>query len=191
MIGRLLFAIVGLLSVAPETLAFAPPSSPVSRASTIGSSTARFAKAKAARPPTFNKEAQLWEPSPDTEEEAWDAFGSFLRGGPPPFLVRVFSPQDYEQAVFKYMAGEKCSRAEAQGNMDSYFANAADWAYQKSEEKRGMPKVDYTLLKPQQAVLVLSWAFFVTPFLVRCAFLIATTETGWGITLDQIMDFSS
>ena len=87
------------------------------------------------------------------------------------------------------MAQTKCSRAEAQGNMDAFFNNAADWAYQKSEEARGRPKVDYTELKPKQAVLVVTWALFVTPFLGRCAYLIATTDAGWGITLEDILNF--
>lgn len=75
------------------------------------------------------------------------------------------------------------------GNMDAYFNNAADWAYQKSEEARGRPVVDYTTLKPQQAVLVVSWALFVTPFLGRCAYLIAFTDAGWGVSLDDILKF--
>lgn len=141
------------------------------------------------KPPTFNKQTSLWEPSIETEDSPYGPWGSFLRGGPSPFLVRVLQPNEYDQAVFKYMAQTKCSRAEAQGNMDAFFNNAADWAYQKSEEARGRPKVDYTELKPKQAVLVITWALFVTPFLGRCAYLIATTEAGWGITLDDILSF--
>lgn len=141
------------------------------------------------KPPTFNKQTSLWEPSIETEDSPYGPWGSFLRGGPSPFLVRVLSPNEYDQAVFKYMAQTKCSRAEAQGNMDAFFNNAADWAYQKSEEARGRPKVDYTELKPKQAILVITWALFVTPFLGRCAYLIATTDAGWGITLDDILNF--
>jgi hypothetical protein len=96
------------------------------------------------KPPTFNKQTSLWEPSPETEDTPYGPWGSFLRGGPNPFLVRVLQPEQYEQAVYKYMAQTKCSRAEAQGNMDAFFNNAADWAYQKSEEARGSPMVDYT-----------------------------------------------
>lgn len=80
------------------------------------------------KPPTFNKQTSLWEPSPETEDAPYGPFGSFLRGGPSPFLVRVLQPSEYEQAVFKYMAQTSCSRAEAQGNMDAFFNNAADWA---------------------------------------------------------------
>ena len=142
-----------------------------------------------ARPPTFNKSTSLWEPSSETEPPPYGPFGSFLRGGPAPFVVRVLKPDEYDQAVFKYMAQTSCSRAEAQGNMDAFFNNAADWAYNKSEEARGRPMVDYTELRPQQAVLVVSWALFVTPFLGRCGYLIAAGDKGWAITLDDIFTF--
>ena len=62
-------------------------------------------------------------------------------------------------------------------------------SYQKSEEARGRPKVDYTQLKLKDAILVITWAVFVTPFLGRCAYLIAATDAGWGITVDDIFNF--
>jgi hypothetical protein len=141
------------------------------------------------KPPTFNTQTSLWEPSSETESPPYGPFGSFLRGGPTPFLIRTFQPTEYDQAVYKYMAQTKCSRAEAQGNMDAYFNNGADWAYQKSEEARGAPKVDYTQLKPKEAVLVITWALFVTPFLIRCGYVIAVGDKGWGITLDDVFNF--
>jgi len=141
------------------------------------------------KPPTFNKETQLWEPSAETEPQPYGPFGSFLRGGPTPGIIRIVSPDDYDQAVYKYMSQTSCSRAEAQGNMDAFFNNGADWAYQKSEEARGRPMIDYTVLKPKQAVLVITWALFVTPFIGRCAYLIAFSEKGWSIGLDDIMNF--
>ena len=141
------------------------------------------------KPPTFNKVLSLWEPSSQTEPSPYGPFGSFLRGGPSPFVIRILNPTDYDQAVYKYMSSTGCSRLEAQGNMDAYFNNAADWAYQKSEESRGRPGVDYTELKPQQALLVVSWAVFVTPFLGRCVYLIAAGGKGWAITLDDIFSF--
>lgn len=141
------------------------------------------------KPPTFNKSLSVWEPSSQTEPSPYGPFGSFLRGGPSPYIIRVLNPIDYDQAVYKYMSSTKCSRLEAQGNMDAYFNNAADWAYQKSEESRGRPVVDYTQLKPQQALLVGSWAVFVTPVLGRCVYLIAAGGKGWAITLDDIFSF--
>eukprot|EP00571_Detonula_confervacea_P014673 CAMPEP_0172297196 /NCGR_PEP_ID=MMETSP1058-20130122/309_1 /TAXON_ID=83371 /ORGANISM="Detonula confervacea, Strain CCMP 353" /LENGTH=204 /DNA_ID=CAMNT_0013006315 /DNA_START=28 /DNA_END=642 /DNA_ORIENTATION=- len=142
-----------------------------------------------AKPPTYNKATSLWEPSPQTEAPPYGPWGSFLRGGPTPGVIRLLKPDDYDQAVFKYMAQTSCSRGEAQGNMDAFFNNGADWAYQKSEEARGRPQVDYTTLKPKQAVLVVTWALIVTPFLGRCAFVIATGPHGWGITLEDVFDF--
>ena len=44
----------------------------------------------------------------------------------------------------KYMLSAKVDRATAVGNTDAKLNNAADWAYQKMEEKRGKPVVDYT-----------------------------------------------
>ena len=88
------------------------------------------------KPPTFNKQTSLWEPSAETEPQPYGPWGSFLRGGPAPFLVRTLNANDYDQAVFKYMAQTSCSRIEAQVNMDAFFNNGADWAYQKSEEAR-------------------------------------------------------
>ena len=49
--------------------------------------------------------------------------------------------------------------------------------------------VDYTQLKPKQAVLVITWALFVTPFLGRCGYLIAYGDKGWAITLDDVFNF--
>jgi hypothetical protein len=103
----------------------------------------RFDPSYSKKPTIFNKSTSLWEPSNETEPEPYGPFGSFLRGGPSPFLVRVLQPSQYDQAVFKYMAQTSCSRAKAQGNMDAYFNNAADWAYQKQEEANGRPVIDY------------------------------------------------
>ena len=52
--------------------------------------------------PTFNKQTSLWEPSPKTEDPPYGPWGSLLRGGPSPFLVRILQPNEYDQAVFKY-----------------------------------------------------------------------------------------
>ena len=47
--------------------------------------------------------------------------GSLLRQGPVPFVIRIAQSDTYDAAVEKYMAKEKCSRLEAQANMDAYF----------------------------------------------------------------------
>lgn len=163
---------------------------PISTYSTVGRLRMHLsATTYKAKPPKFNKQTARWEPSAETEAEVYGPWGSFLRGGPAPFVQRVFNQHDYDQAVFKYMAKTSCSRAEAQGNMDAYYNNAADWSYKKSEEARGRPTVDYTELKPQQAMLVIGWASLVTPFLGRCAYLIAFGAHGWGLTLDDVFAF--
>ena len=184
----LLFITSTLLS---STNAFAPTQrrSPISTSALNAVKPLRFDPSYNKKPPVYNKSTSSWEPSAETENEAYGPFGSFLRGGPSPFLVRVIQPSQYDQAVFKYMAQTSCSRAEAQGNMDAYFNNAADWAYQKQEEANGRPVVDYTELKPGQAVLVITWALFITPFLGRCGYLIAVGDKGWGIGLNDIFDF--
>ncbi|KAL7514333.1 hypothetical protein ACHAXN_011589 [Cyclotella atomus] len=183
----LLFLIGALL---PPSTAFAPHQrTAIARTSLSAQPTPRrFDPSYKKKPPVFNKSTSLWEPSDETEPEPYGPFGSFLRGGPSPFLVRVFQPSQYDQAVFKYMAQTSCSRAEAQGNMDAYFNNAADWTYQKMQEANGRPVIDYTQLKLKDAILVITWALFVTPFLGRCGYLIAFGDKGWGIGLSDVFN---
>ncbi|KAL3926036.1 MAG: hypothetical protein SGARI_005744 [Bacillariaceae sp.] len=102
--------------------------------------------------PTFNKETQKWEKAAqDDGENPYDNVGALLRHGPAPFLARTFNADTYEQGVLKYMAVAKVDRSEAVGNMDAQLNNGADWAYQKMEESKGKPKVDYTRLDKKQA----------------------------------------
>ena len=114
--------------------------------------------------PTFNKATQKWEKAAsDDGEYPYDAWGALLRHGPAPFISRLVSPADYEQQVLKYMAVAKVSRAEATGNMDAKLNNAADWAYQKMEESRGRPKVDFTYLDRKKAALTITWSIIIIP----------------------------
>ena len=76
--------------------------------------------------PTFNKKTQRWEAGKDAEE-GYDVIGTLLRNGPVPTFTRLTNPDDYEQAVFKFQAKEKCDINTAQGNMDAYFENPNDW----------------------------------------------------------------
>ena len=55
------------------------------------------------------------------ESNGYGPVGSLLRQGPVPFLIRVINPSTYDAAVEKYMKIEKCSKLEAQANMDAYF----------------------------------------------------------------------
>ncbi|KAL3923523.1 MAG: hypothetical protein SGILL_001613 [Bacillariaceae sp.] len=118
--------------------------------------------------PTFDKATETWVPSPnDDGEYPYDNLGALLRHGPGPYIKRSTDPKGYEQIVLKYMAGTGCSRAEATGNMDAKLNNAADWAYQKMEEKKTGKKVDYTVLKKKQAALTTIWALGITPLVLN------------------------
>jgi hypothetical protein len=66
--------------------------------------------------PKFNKTTQRWEKTA-TAETGYPLYETLLRNGPVPFLTRLTNNDDYEQAVLKFQAAEKCSVNEAQGNM--------------------------------------------------------------------------
>jgi len=86
---------------------------------------------------------------------------TFFLQGPKPALTRLFQPDDYEQAVLKFMAGEQCDRVTAQGNMDFYLRSPQDWQENRYlEEKRGI-KRDYTQLNAAKIVSVLAWSTIV------------------------------
>lgn len=117
--------------------------------------------------PTFNTDTEKWVKSAnDDGEYPYDAVGTLLRHGPSPFLTRTFNAQEYEQGILKYMASAKCDRSEATGNIDAKLNNAADWVYQKMEEKNGKPKVDFTRLDKKQAVLTAVWGLGITPLTI-------------------------
>jgi hypothetical protein len=81
-----------------------------------------MSKISLAMAPKFDGEKWVTT-SPEEEPSAgYGAEKTLLLHGPKPFLNRVFQPDDYEQAVLKFMAGDKCSRDDAQGNMDKYLA---------------------------------------------------------------------
>mmetsp|Transcript_9802 Transcript_9802/g.23921 ORF Transcript_9802/g.23921 Transcript_9802/m.23921 type:complete len:177 (-) Transcript_9802:273-803(-) len=118
--------------------------------------------------PTFDAESGRYTKSPqDDGEYPYDAIGSALRHGPSPLFTRIFNGDEYEQGVLKYMYTQKVTRAEATGNIDAKLNNAVDWAYQKMQEKKGKPKVDYTRLDKKQAILTSVWALGVTPLAIN------------------------
>jgi hypothetical protein len=73
--------------------------------------------------PKYDKSTQLWAPSKPEEgpEAGYSPSKTLLLHGPKPYFQRIFTPDDYEQAVLKFMSGDKCSRDVAQGNMDAYL----------------------------------------------------------------------
>jgi hypothetical protein len=115
--------------------------------------------------PKFNKQTQRWEKAP-TAETGYPLYETLLRNGPVPFFTRLTNPDDYEQAVLKFQAAEKCSVNEAQGNMDAYFENPNDWAFQRVQEERGGYKRSYgDPLDPKQVGLTVIWGGGITYYL--------------------------
>jgi hypothetical protein len=119
--------------------------------------------------PTFNTRTERWEEPPDAEE-GYGLVGTLLRNGPVPFFTRLTNPDDYTQAVLKFQASERCSKNVAQGNMDAYFENPNDWAYQRVEEEKGGYKKDYGAAPDgKQVALTVTWGLGVTYFLSNLA----------------------
>jgi hypothetical protein len=126
--------------------------------------------------PRFDASSQRWVPASDEEgpEAGYGIGKTLLLQGPKPFLHRLFQSDDYEQAVLKFMANEKCSREEAQGNMDAYLRNPNDWAITRFEsEKRGF-KVDYTTIKTDQLIFTSIWSVIVVSAIGRVAYSVTT-----------------
>lgn len=114
-------------------------------------------------------DGEQWVPTSDDElpEAGYGVGRTLLLHGPKPFLQRVFQPELYEQAVLKFMAGDKVDRNTAQGNMDAYLRNPQDWQYNRlEEEKRGM-KFDYVTINAVNTAFVLVWSAIVFAFIGR------------------------
>jgi hypothetical protein len=120
--------------------------------------------------PKFDPTEQKWIPASEEESDAssYPAYRSLLRHGPKAFFVRVTQPGMYDQAVLKFMAGEKVERWEAQGNMDRFNENAQDWIFERLEAKRKNYKLDYVTLTPKQIALSSVWVVIVFWFANEC-----------------------
>lgn len=105
----------------------------------------------------------------DMPSAGYDTFGTFIRHGPKPTLTRIFSPDDYEQAILKFMVTDQCDYITAQGNMDAYLRNPPDWQYQRMEDmKNGYEKQrDYVTIQVKDIVLVLTWSTIVVAVIAR------------------------
>ena len=58
----------------------------------------------------------------NTNSNFYSLWMSLFRAGPITFLIRLFQPDKYEQAVYKYMVeSRETDMEEAQANMDAYF----------------------------------------------------------------------
>jgi hypothetical protein len=108
----------------------------------------------------------------DLPEAGYDIFGTFLRHGPMPALTRITQPEDYEQAILKFMVQDQCDYISAQGNMDAYLRNPADWSYTRMEDtKRGVAQQrDYVTIQTGEIVLVLVWSGIVFALVGRAIY---------------------
>lgn len=127
-------------------------------------------------------DGEKWVPtSPDEEPLAgYGTTKTLLLHGPKPFFNRIFQSDDYDQAVLKFMAGDKCSRDVAQGNMDKYLANPNDWAYNRFEEEKKGIKYDYVTLRTKDIALTVTWGSFITFLIGRLVYSIVTGIYFWG-----------
>ena len=138
-----------------RTTLFAPPSR------TAGTS-ALLAK--------FDGEKWVAESDQETAAAGYGIFPTFVRHGPRPTLQRILQPDDYDQAVLKFMALESVDRLNAQGNIDAFLRNEQDWAYNRmQEEKRGF-RIDYYTVNPKDVILVLVWSTGLSLFAGRAIY---------------------
>eukprot|EP01041_Mallomonas_annulata_P002253 gene2253-4376_t len=93
-------------------------------------------------------------------DSGYGPMGSLIRQGPVPFFIRLAKPDTYDAAVKKYMALEKCSRIEAQANMDAYFQDPNGWAGEKLRSRTTGKKIDYVNMNqgPGDLALTAVWA---------------------------------
>ncbi|GKY97668.1 hypothetical protein MPSEU_000725100 [Mayamaea pseudoterrestris] len=132
--------------------------------------------------PKYDKKLAKWSPSTaaDRPEAGYGIGKTLLLRGPKPFFHRLFQPEDYEQAVLKFMALDKCDRIEAQGNMDAYLENAQDWAFERLESKRTGFKRNYTDIDNKNLALTLVWSTIVAAYAGRAVYCLATDEYYWS-----------
>ena len=131
--------------------------------------------------PKYDKATERWTAtSPQDEPSAgYNILGSLLRQGPNPALQRIFKPDEYEQAVLKFMAGDDCDRNTAQGNMDAYLRNPNDWAFNRMKGYA----IDYGSINQKQIVLVSTWSAFVLAVFGRAAYSINAHENFWAFMM--------
>lgn len=129
--------------------------------------------------PKYDNKSNRWIPSGPEEGPgaSYGPLGSLLRQGPSPFFTRIFKPDDYEQAVLKFMAGDNVDRTQAQANMDAYLRNPSDWQYNRIKGYA----VDYSRLQPTQLILTLVWSSVVLSLIGRGMYCLVTGDNFWAI----------
>ncbi|OEU14742.1 hypothetical protein FRACYDRAFT_269658 [Fragilariopsis cylindrus CCMP1102] len=125
--------------------------------------------------PTFDKKTQRWSPAEGSEEEPYGLGRTLLGNGPVPAITRITQSDDYMQAVLKFQANEKSTIRYAQGNMDAYFENPNDWAYQRTSEDRGGYKKKYgEPLDKKSVLLTVVWGVGISAFIVNFGYTLVT-----------------
>ena len=82
------------------------------------------------------------------------------------------------------MAGDKCDRLEAMGNMDAYLDNPNDWAVNRFAADNGGYKPDYVTLKKEAVALTLTWSAIVLTIASRVAWSLYTGNDFWQFVYD-------
>mmetsp|Transcript_5506 Transcript_5506/g.10047 ORF Transcript_5506/g.10047 Transcript_5506/m.10047 type:complete len:180 (-) Transcript_5506:283-822(-) len=123
--------------------------------------------------PKYNINTQKWSPTPNAEPP-YGIGRTLLGNGPMPAFTRLTKPGEYMQAVYKFQASEKCTIRYAQGNMDAYFENPNDWAYQRRVEAGLIPTEKSTYKKPYgepiplgQVALTVTWGIGVSGWIAN------------------------
>lgn len=134
----------------------------------------------------FDSSTDRWVPTSPEDEEGYGVFGTLLRAGPKPFVIRIVNPDNYEQGVYKFMFNENMSRMEAQGNFDAYLENPNDWAYQYFQEKKGGMKKDYVNdgMDPKSLTLKGLWTGLLFGLLARGIYCYNTSENFYAFLKD-------
>ena len=174
--------LVSFLALLTAVEAFVRPSAHT----TWSSSSSSSSSSSLDMAPRFDKKTQKWYPtSPEEGPEAgYPLVNTLLLHGPKPFLQRVLNKDDYEQGVLKFMAGDKCSRQEAMGNMDAYLNNPNDWAYNRLTWENGGYKPDYVTLKQEAVVLTVTWSAIVLTIASRVVWSLSTGNDFWSFVRD-------
>jgi len=153
-------------SLASTCTAFVAPGTGNARTTRSGTVAEQLSSSALTMAPRFDASTQRWYPSSEEEssEAGYPPIRSLLRHGPQPFFIRLTQPDEYDQAVLKFMATENCDRNEGQGNMDRYFDNPNDWAFERIESQRKGVKRDYVSINKKQVILSSIWAGIVLWF---------------------------
>lgn len=136
--------------------------------SAFGPGTKRKSKANL---PTFDAATEKFVPPPNVSaRQFYGPISTVIKAGPVPAITRIFSAEEYEQAVWKYMVdAQETDVKRAQGNMDAFFASREVWVEQKLLEQQGKRAVFDYGKEPglDRVVLAGSWAVLSTSILGR------------------------